>query len=117
MNPTRSEKLILLLLSAVFLLGMGIAYFRKQSPPFSLRVVSSSEIAGHEAAFEISKQISLQKGDEEDFVRLPHVGPKLAKRIVAYRETHGFERKEELLKVKGIGAKTYEALEELLVLE
>jgi len=39
------------------------------------------------------------------------VGPKLAKNIVAYRETHGaFKSKKALLKVKGLGAKAYEQL-------
>jgi len=39
------------------------------------------------------------------------VGTKLAQNIVAYREMHGaFKRKEELLKVKGLGAKAYEQM-------
>ncbi|MEA2029391.1 MAG: Tex family protein [Campylobacterota bacterium] len=39
------------------------------------------------------------------------VGAKLAKSIVAYREENGaFKSKEELLKVKGLGAKAYEQL-------
>jgi len=37
------------------------------------------------------------------------VGPKLAKAIIEHREKHGvFASKEELLKVKGLGAKAYE---------
>lgn len=39
------------------------------------------------------------------------VGAKLAKSIVAYREENGaFKSKEELLKVKGLGAKAYEQM-------
>jgi uncharacterized protein len=39
------------------------------------------------------------------------VGPRLAKNIVAHREIHGaFKSKEELLKVKGLGAKAYEQM-------
>ena len=39
------------------------------------------------------------------------VGPRLAKNIVAYREINGaFKSKEELLKVKGLGAKAYEQM-------
>lgn len=112
------EKITLILLSALLLLGMGVSYYRKTDPPFSLQVVSSTlALKTHEATFESSKQLSLRQGSEEDFARLPHVGPQLAKRIVSYRETHGFQRKEDLLEVKGIGAKTYKALEELLVVE
>ena len=39
------------------------------------------------------------------------VGPKLAKSIIEYRDTHGtFKSKKDLLKVKGLGAKAYEQL-------
>jgi uncharacterized protein len=39
------------------------------------------------------------------------VGPKLAKSIVAHRESNGrFNSKKELLKVKGLGAKAYEQM-------
>jgi uncharacterized protein len=39
------------------------------------------------------------------------VGPKLAKSIIEYRDTNGaFQRKKDLLKVKGLGAKAYEQL-------
>lgn len=39
------------------------------------------------------------------------VGPKLAKNIVAYRQEYGaFNRKQALLKVKGLGAKAYEQM-------
>jgi uncharacterized protein len=39
------------------------------------------------------------------------VGPKLAKSIVAHRESNGrFNAKKELLKVKGLGAKAYEQM-------
>ncbi len=39
------------------------------------------------------------------------VGPKLAKSIIDYRQSHGaFHAKKELLKVKGLGAKAYEQM-------
>lgn len=117
-SPTSSEKITLLFLSTTLLLGMGIFYYRKTHPSFFLRVTASPvDLKKYEAALEDSKQVSLKGGKEEDFARLPHVGPHLAKRIVAYRNTHGFQRKEDLLEVKGIGAKTYEALENLLTVE
>ena len=112
-EPTRSEKITLFLLCGALLLGMGISYYRTNHP-FALEIVSPKETERQEALFEASKKISVTTGSEEDFAKLPHVGPQLAKRIVLYRDTHGFQKKEDLLHVKGIGAKTYKDLEELL---
>jgi competence protein ComEA len=40
---------------------------------------------------------------------LKRVGPVIAGRIIEYRETHGpFQRPEDIMKVKGIGQKTWE---------
>ncbi len=50
--------------------------------------------------------------------RLPRIGPALSERIVAYREAHGpFARPEDVVNVKGIGAKTFEKLEPYLFVE
>ncbi|WP_438446187.1 ComEA family DNA-binding protein [Gorillibacterium sp. sgz5001074] len=44
---------------------------------------------------------------------LPGIGPGKAKAIAEYREQNGpFQQPEELMKVKGIGPKTYEALKD-----
>jgi len=116
-SPPSSEKVALLVLSGVLLLGFGFSYTKKNAP-LSLQVTSSLEVIEKvEKDFEIAKQVSLRSGKEEDFTRLPHIGPQLARRIVDYRDTHGFQRKEDILKVRGIGAKTYEDVKDLLVLE
>ncbi|MFH1858506.1 MAG: helix-hairpin-helix domain-containing protein [Candidatus Omnitrophota bacterium] len=112
---SRSEKLTLFVLSLTLLLGMALSYARDQFVPFSLKVVPDP--AESEKALEASKLVSLTRGDEGDFVRLPRIGPALARRIIAYRQEHGFHQKEDLLNVKGIGAKTYEEIKESIVLE
>ncbi len=104
-------------MSTLLLLGIGIFSYQKIHASPSLQVISKSVVEEKEKIFEESKRVSLAHGTEEDFARLPHIGPALAKRIVSYRETHGFSRKEELLSVNGIGAKTYEELKDLIVLE
>ncbi len=43
-----------------------------------------------------------------DFADLPRIGEKIAKRIVDFRKKHGkFKRIEDLMKVKGVGEKTF----------
>jgi len=52
------------------------------------------------------KVINVNRASLRDLVSLPGIGPKLAKRIIEYRERHGpFRRPEDLLEVKGIGPK------------
>ncbi len=54
-------------------------------------------------------KININTAPEEDLVKLKRVGPVIAGRIVEYRETHGpFQRPEDIMKVKGIGQKTWE---------
>jgi competence protein ComEA len=52
--------------------------------------------------------IDINQASEEDFAKLPGVGPELARRIVAFREKHGpFRRVEDLLVIRGIGHKKW----------
>jgi competence protein ComEA len=55
--------------------------------------------------------IDLNQASAEQLTRLPGIGEALAKRIVDFREQHGpFKRVEDLMKVKGIGEKSFEKL-------
>lgn len=50
--------------------------------------------------------------------RLPRVGPKMAERIIAYREAHGpFAQPSHLVRVRGIGPKTFAQMEPYLFVE
>lgn len=55
--------------------------------------------------------VHLNTATETDFLRLPGIGPVLAKRIVEYRRRiGGFKSIEQLLDVKGIGPKKLERI-------
>ena len=55
--------------------------------------------------------IDINTASPEEFQRLPGIGPKLARRIVAFREKHGpFRRVEDLLALRGIGHKKWKAI-------
>lgn len=55
-------------------------------------------------------------GAEELAAKLPGIGPVYAQRIVDYRTANGpFQSPQDLTKVSGIGAKTYESLKDLIV--
>lgn len=62
-------------------------------------------------------KVDLNTADATTLITLPGIGPVLAERILAYRETRGpFLAPEELLAVPGIGAKVYAGLAERLTL-
>ena len=62
--------------------------------------------------------IDVNQASEEEFTKLPGLGPELAKRIVAYRRKHGrFRRAEDLLVIRGIGRKKWKAIQPYLRVE
>ena len=58
-----------------------------------------------------SAPLDINKASADELMALPGIGPAMAQRIVEFREEHGpFRRVEDLLKVKGIGEKSFEKL-------
>ena len=59
--------------------------------------------------------LDLNRATDQDFDALPGIGPKLAERIMAYRQSVGaFHSLDELRSVKGIGKKTFERIRPLV---
>ena len=65
-----------------------------------------------------AEKINLNTATLEELMTLDRIGPKYAQRIIDYRETHGaFEQIEDIMKVKGIGPKTFEANKDKITIE
>jgi competence protein ComEA len=59
----------------------------------------------------VARVVDINQASAEDLEKLPGIGPKLAQQIIAYRTKHGpFHRIEDLLIIKGIGSKKWQAL-------
>lgn len=115
---TEKERITLAALGALALAGLGVRAWQQQRPP--LRVVEgpTPPYAQWDAAVQESAQVHLNGATAEELERLPGVGPALAERILAYRQTHGqFGSVEELNEVPGIGPKTLETLRRYLTIE
>lgn len=54
--------------------------------------------------------VNINEATEAELVRLPGIGPSRAKAIVAERERRRFRRPEDILRVHGIGRKTFKRL-------
>lgn len=61
--------------------------------------------------------VNINTASVDELVALPSVGPVIAQRIVDYREDDPFSSAEEIQEVKGIGTKTFEQLEEVIVVD
>lgn len=62
--------------------------------------------------------VNLNTASEEELMRLPGVGPSKAKAILELRtQLKGFKKLEDLLRVKGIGRKTFKKLLPMLKLD
>ena len=58
---------------------------------------------------------NINSASVEELKALPGVGEVIAKRIVDYRSEHGkFDEVQDIMKVKGIGEKTFEKMKDLL---
>jgi len=59
----------------------------------------------------VSYQININTASQKELEKLPGIGPAKAKAIIEYRKKYGnFRQKRDIIKVKGIGEKTYQKL-------
>jgi comEA protein len=62
-------------------------------------------------------KVNINTAGKEQLMDLPRIGEKIAERIIEYREKNGkFKRPEDIMKVKGIGEKTFKKFEKRLVI-
>jgi competence protein ComEA len=62
-------------------------------------------------------KVNINTATAEQLQELPGIGKKVAERIIEYREKNQFEKPEDLMQVKGIGAKKYEKIKDLITVE
>lgn len=94
---------------------IGESYTEVQRPPprvVRARAADPPEVARPPGGKKIPPEVPLDvnQASPEQLMRLPGIGPTLAKRIVETRSERPFATVEELRRVKGIGVKTLERL-------
>lgn len=129
MNFTPQESRILLFLVATLLLGSAISLYRhyRLHVASELSVNSLDVIPGSDASdsSEVEKDVELlneklniNTATSQELQLLPGIGPQLARRIVAHRQTHGlFSSPSQITEVRGIGEKTLQRITGLITVE
>jgi competence protein ComEA len=88
--------------------GALLAILLVLQPGLKVSPASAQQAEAEKAKGATVSTIDINQASEEDFAKLPGVGPELARRIVAFREKHGpFRRVEDLLVIRGIGHKKW----------
>ncbi|MEJ2236008.1 MAG: helix-hairpin-helix domain-containing protein [Syntrophobacterales bacterium] len=63
-------------------------------------------------------KVNINKASVDELSTLKRIGPSYAQRIVDYRKQNGpFEKPEDIMKVRGIGIKTFEANKDFIICE
>lgn len=130
---TRGEAFALMVVGAVYLAGLAVQYVQEQAltvpdsfyadVDHALKAAERADSAGTDARPVSGSEngttapirLDLNTATAAELERLPRIGPKLAARIVAFRSEHGpFRRVSDLMRVDGIGEKTYARLQPAL---
>lgn len=64
------------------------------------------------SAYSTEGKININTASKQELMTLKYVGEATAEKIIEYRKVHPFEVPEDIMKVKGVGQKTFEANKE-----
>jgi competence protein ComEA len=97
----RAPNVVMVAALAVVLLAAG---------SMSLHQAASPEKADSDGTA-VEHKVDINRAGVDELTAIPGIGTALAERIVDFRDQHGpFGRVEDLLKVKGIGEKSFQKI-------
>lgn len=62
-----------------------------------------------------SSKININTATKKELTALKYIGDKIAKRMIEYRKTQPFKNPADIMKVKGVGQKTYDANKDIII--
>lgn len=109
------ERVVTLTLILLIAIGISFSYYNRLSTKDMATIPQKAALKTEESRGIISDRriIDINNADRYTLTRLNGIGPQLAQRIIDYRRENGpFSSPEELMDVKGIGPKKYEAFKD-----
>jgi len=73
--------------------------------------------AQFDAGVTLEGVINLNTASADQLQLLPGIGPSMAKKIINYRKDHEFKARNNIMRIKGIGKKTFNKIKDHLVVE
>jgi len=111
---TADEQKILGFLSVTLIVGM-LLYYSGFSAVYAKRNETDKTTLKQATQQDSIIRIDIRTADKDELILLPGIGEKRAQDIIAYRQSKQFESTEELLNIKGIGAKTFLKMQPMLM--
>lgn len=62
-------------------------------------------------------KVNINTDSKEQLTTLHNIGDVVAERIIEYRKAHPFKTPEDIMKVKGVGQKTFESNKDRIVVK
>jgi competence protein ComEA len=81
------------------------------------RVVEPGMAAVSDAKPRLDGKLNINEASQAQWELLPGIGPAMAKKLVEYRQTHKFGDPTHVMRIKGIGRKTFDAIKLFLTME
>ena len=70
-----------------------------------------------DAAVSLEGQVNINTASAAELELLPGIGPAMSERIINYRKEHPFQARNNIMRIKGIGKKTFHKIKDFLIVE
>lgn len=107
-----------LTLTLATLLGTASVAAAADSPAeLTVQTGQSGEDHRFDAAATVEGEVNINTASAAELEMLPGIGPAIAGRIVSFRTDHPFKQRNHIMRVKGVGQKTFARIKDHLIVE